>query len=184
MVQKELSLPPTEILQMCYGFETPKIPPRNPPPEPPEPPLLASSSIHILRNSLSFISSTFVIIVFSCASCLLKLSSVGIELICFFSQASAHLRRSTSRSKRPKYLIPSSPISGESNCTSANPTPPCSSATPFSIASFTTGRTARYVGHQEAVQKVMRGFRDVAERRFRVLRSFSERILVRYCSAN
>ena len=52
-----------------------------PPAAPPLPPRLASSSIHILRNSLSFISSTLVIMVFNCASCLLKLSSDGIELI-------------------------------------------------------------------------------------------------------
>jgi len=65
-------------------LSVPNSPPNSPlpPPSPPAPPLLASFSIHILKNSLSFISSKLVITVFNCASCLLKLSSVGNELIC------------------------------------------------------------------------------------------------------
>ncbi len=65
-------------------LKLPNSPPNSPvpPPSPPAPPLLASFSIHILKNSLSFISSILVITVFNCASCLLKLSSVGRELIC------------------------------------------------------------------------------------------------------
>lgn len=62
-------------------YFSPKSPPNSPPPFPPFSPLNASSSIHSRRKSLSFISSTLVSLVCSCASCLLKASRVGILVI-------------------------------------------------------------------------------------------------------
>ncbi len=64
-----------------FLYFIPKSPPKNPPPLPPLCPLMASSSIHSRRKSLSFISSTLVSLVCSCASCLLKANKVGILVI-------------------------------------------------------------------------------------------------------
>lgn len=75
-------------LFICHQlFPSPNNLPNNPPPPPaplpapPFPPLLASSRIHLLKNSRSFIFSTLVTFVPSCASCRLNANSVGIELI-------------------------------------------------------------------------------------------------------
>lgn len=86
-------------LQMSYAprckfqvdFPTPNNPlnkPPLPPPAPPAPPRWASSWIHSLRNSRSFISSTLVTFVPSCASCRLKDKRVGIDLIYALRSAS------------------------------------------------------------------------------------------------
>ena len=87
MHQLEYTLLGLEIVSSLGGLATsspyfsPNSPPNNPPPIPPPSPLMASSSIHKRRKSLSFISSTLVSLVCSCASCLLKANSVGILVI-------------------------------------------------------------------------------------------------------
>lgn len=69
------------IATFPYSLCRPNSPPSKLPPFPPLCPLKASPSIHSRRKSLSFISSTSVSLVCSCASCLLKANRVGILVI-------------------------------------------------------------------------------------------------------
>jgi len=79
-----------------------------------------------------------------------------------------------------------SPNVGESNSTSAKPTPPLSSPAPSCpIMSRTSGPTVLQEGHHDAVQKVIRAVRFEAWRSVRVSKSAGERmlegmVLVRY----
>ena len=81
------------------------------------------------------------------------------------------------------YRLARSPSVGLSNSTSANSTPPRSSATPSSIKERTKGVIVRQEGHQDAVQRVIKARREEAERRVKVSSSVGERTLQHTSSA-
>lgn len=87
------------------NHDFPNKPPKRLPPVPPPPPsplLLASRSIHSVRNFLLLMSSTFVTLVSSCGSCLSNAIKVGIEVICSDRCQYARHQKVVKATKKPR----------------------------------------------------------------------------------